>query len=252
MWLLGLAKEGPHCPGLSYCRCGPPPQRDNPPKVPSGSLGTIQVSCDCQPIALTPSLDPMEEEPQVPQLCHGSVPASLDSPDRPVPHGCGLRTMALPVNGGEEWPGKRTLPGAPRKNKNPPTEWTLELYLPWAPCAPSRHVACPFPSWCPMFTFPSITTSPRATPRLGAESRSSSIRRSTHHLGGAQKGARASHWTGLCSRQRGGGGGSKKWSTKLSKWGLLRAQRWWDRMGASSGTFSGGFQPRALRVQALV
>lgn len=86
---------------------------------------------------------------------------------------------------------QRILPGALRKNKIPPTEQTLWLSLLCDLCSvlplfPVGYMAAPTsasPNWCLMFPFPSIASSPRATPRLGTESRSLSICRRTHTLG---------------------------------------------------------------------
>lgn len=114
--------------------------------------------------------------------------------------------MAVPVIGGGKWLGKGPSQLLPRRTKTLPQSGPMVIPV-LRSGSPACHVAAltsTSPSWYPVFPFPNITSSPRATPRLGAESRCSSIYRNAHTLGALRRAgsveARVIPLTGLQGR----------------------------------------------------
>lgn len=148
------------------------------------------------------------------------IPASLGPPHRPQ-SGRGLRTPAVPVNGGGEWLRKgcpRVLPG---RTKTYPQSRPWSYLCPVHTLSPAGHLAAPTstsPRCAPCSLFPASLPAPEL-PQGRELNPDPAAFAGVPTPGGSQEGS-SGVLVGTSEGEAGdrqSRGGSKKWSTKLSQ-----------------------------------
>lgn len=153
-----------------------------------------------------------------------SLPAG--PPHRPMRSGRGLRTLAVPVNGGGEWLGKgcpQVLPGRTKPTHRVDPGVTSALCTPCPQQATWQLPPAPLPGGAPCSFFPASLPAPELPQGRELNPDQQHLQGCSHlgALGRAAQEMLVGTSEGVAG-DRQSRGGSKKWSTKLSRVGTAK------------------------------